>query len=158
MEGLDINLLRTPARSVARRVTGILTIIIAVIWLITIFFLKEKERTVNILFSVYFIIYGATFVISGSGISISKWFGEAYIRIDPERISIKKGVFSKEWSLRWSEVEHIDFSVIRILFTLRDSTTKELNYDLLEWEHIRAIKGAIRDIAAEKGIMARIPG
>jgi hypothetical protein len=74
------------------------------------------------------------------------------------RICIKKGVRSKEWILLWSEIEQVEFSVIRIKFRLQNNITSELNYDNLEYEHIQEIKKSIKAIAGEKNIKVILPG
>jgi hypothetical protein len=152
MGELNINIIRTPEKSVVRKVLGIINILLEVIWLGFIIFTNEKVPIASIIMSIYILIFGLIYFIDGSGISISEWFGEAFIRIDERRICIKKGVFSKEWGLFWDQVDRVTFSVIRIMFSLKDGTKKELNYDNLEYEHIQEIKNIIMVITSEKNI------
>lgn len=58
----------------------------------------------------------------------------------------------KEWVLLWSDVEQINFSVIRIDFSLRDKSKQEINYDYLEYEHIQEIKQSVRQYGLESNI------
>jgi len=158
MNELNINILRSPAKSVVRRFLGILYVIMGVLWLITRIILKDPEPSrfpLPFLDIVYIVLFGFTgiiFIIEGSGISIGRWFGEAYIRIDSTGIFVKKSVFSREWSLLWKEIEQVEFSVIKIKFSLSGNSLSELDYDNLEYEHIQELKKSIRAIADEKNI------
>ena len=158
MKELNINILRSPARSTVRRVLGFLYILIAILWLVMRIVNNESEQGrfplpfLDIVYSILFGISGIVFLIEGSGISIGKWFGEAYIKIDAVGIFIKKGVFSKEWVILWSEIEQVDFSILKIKFSIKDDSVSELNYDNLEYEHIQEIKRSVRDFSAEKNI------
>jgi hypothetical protein len=158
MEELNINISRSPAKSKARKALGALYILIGAIWLAIRMLSDEpviNHLTIKFLDVIYTIIFGLTgiiFLIDGSGLSISRWFGEAYIKINNTRICIRKNVFSREWILLWDEVELVEFSVIKIKFRLTDNSYRELNYDNLEYEHIQEIKKAINTIAGEKNI------
>ncbi|MEI6048630.1 MAG: hypothetical protein WCS03_06995 [Bacteroidota bacterium] len=164
MKELNINILRSPAKSLFRRILGAFYILIGVAWWIMRIVSQEpvtNRTTVTILDIVYtaFVgIAGVVFLIDGSGLSISRWFGEAYIKIDMARICIRKNVFSKEWVLFWKEIEQVEFSVIKIKFRLTDNSYRELNYDNLEYEHIQEIKKAINSISGEKNIKVIKPG
>jgi hypothetical protein len=164
MNELYIDILRSPTRSKFRRVLGTLYILIGVAWLVIRIALKEpvtNRITVSFFDFIYTVFFGFTgimFVIDGSGISISKWFGEAYIKINMVRICIRKNIFSKEWVLVWNEIEQVEISVIRINFRLTDHSFRELNYDHLAYEHIQEIKQYIKVIAAEKDIRVISPG
>jgi hypothetical protein len=161
MKELNINILRSPVRSTVRRVLGILYILNGAIWFTIRILSKEpviNRATITFLdltYIVFFGIVGVLFLIDGSGISISRWFGEAYIKIDATGICIKKGVLSKEWVLLWNDISAIEFSVIKITFRLTDDSTRELNYDNLEYEHIQEIKKTIKEIAGEKNIQIK---
>jgi len=158
MKDLNINILRSPARSTVRRVLGFLYILIAVLWLVLRIVNNESEQGkfplpfLDIIYSLLFGVSGVVFLIEGSGVSIGKWFGEAFIKIDKVGIFIKKGVFSKEWVILWDEIDQIEFSVIMIKFRLKDNSIHVLNYDNLEYEHIQEIKQSVRDFSVEKNI------
>lgn len=163
MNELYINILQSPSRSIVRRIIGVFYILISVLWLVMRIVSKEpitNQATVSffdLIYTFFFGLAGIVFVIDGAGISISRWFGEAYIKIDAKQICIKKGVFSKEWILLWSEAEQVEFSVIGIKFGLTDKSIRELNYDNMEYGHIQEIKKSIKAIAGEKYIKIRIP-
>jgi hypothetical protein len=152
MNELNINIIRTPARSVARKVLGVLSMALGVIWSGYMIVADEKAPVTSIIMSIYILVIGLIYFIDGSGIPVSGWFGEAYLKIDKTGICIKKGVFSKEWFLLWDEIEKVRFSVIKIIFNLKDKTERELEYDNLEYEHIQAIKKCIISIGGEKNI------
>jgi hypothetical protein len=163
MKELNINILRSPAKSTVRRFLGVIYSILGILWLLSKIILKDPESIRNhlsvfdIIYSVFLVLSGIIFLLDGYGISISKWFGEAYIKIDLTRICIKKGVLMKEWFLLWSEIEQVEFTVIKIKFTLTDKSIRELNYDNIEFEHIQAMKQSIKAISAEKNIRVISP-
>jgi hypothetical protein len=158
MKELNINILRSPARSTVRRVLGLLYILIAILWMVMRIVNNETEQGrfplpfLDIVYSILFGISGIVFLIEGSGISIGKWFGEAYIKIDAVGIFIKKGVLSKEWVILWSEIEQVEFSILKIKFSIKDKSISVLNYDNLEYGHIQEIKRSVRAFSAEKNI------
>ena len=152
MNDLNINILRSPVRSRIRRILGALYILLAIIWLSTKIELRDPVSVFDIVYSVFFWLSGIIFLIDGYGINMIRWFGEAYIKIDASSIRIKKGVSSKEWLLLWSDIEKVEFSVIKIIFTLTDNSIRELDYDHLDYEHIQEIKRAIVLVGEEKRI------
>jgi hypothetical protein len=159
MNELNINILQTPPRSKVRRIIGVFYILISVLWLVMRIVSKEPVTNratfsfFDIIYTFFFGLAGIVFIIDGSGISISTWFGEAYIKIDARQIYIKKSVFSKEWILLWSEVERVEYSVIGIKFRLADRSFRELNYNNMDYGHIQEIKQMIKSIAEEKNIV-----
>jgi hypothetical protein len=163
MNELNIDILRIPVKSKARRIIGILYILMSVCWLvISIIYYepvanKATKTFLDLVYIIFFGLAGIIFLIDGYGISISKWFGEAYIRINDIQICVKKGVFSNEWILSWSEIELINITVVGIKFSLTDKSLLELNYDNIDYEYIQLIKQTIKSIAKEKNIKINTP-
>lgn len=163
MKELYINILQSPSRSKVRRIIGVFYILISVLWLVMRIVSKEpvtNQATVSffdLIYTFFFGLAGIVFIIDGSGISISRWFGEAYIKIDAKQICIKKGVFSKEWILLWSEAEQVKFLVIGIKFRLADKSVRELNYDNMDYGHIQQLKKSIKIISGDKNIKIATP-
>lgn len=152
MECLDIDLLAVPKKSTFKKISGIGSIILALAWLVTITIFNESPSVIYIIYCIWFVIYGIIFLLDGMGINIMKWFGEAYIRIDGIGIRVKKGVFAKVFSLDWSEVEQVEYFLLRICFTLSGGEVRELNYDNLDYGHIQEIKRVVRLISDDKVI------
>ena len=163
MNELYINILQSPSRSIVRRIIGVFYILISVLWLVMRIVSKEpvtNQATVSffdLIYTFFFGLAGIVFIIDGSGISISRWFGEAYIKIDAKQICIKKGVFSKEWILLCSEAEQVKFLVIGIKFRLADKSVRELNYDNMDYGHIQQLKKSIKIISGDKNIKIATP-
>lgn len=158
MKELNINILRSPSRSSFRRILGILYLLIAILWLVMrVAGIEHKTGRFplpffDIVYSALFGLSGIVFLIEGSGISIGRCFGKAYIKIDPIGIFIKKGVFEKEWAILWDDIAQVEFSVMKIRFRMKNDSFQELNWDNLEYEHIQEIKQSIKSCAAEKTI------
>ena len=163
MNELYINILQSPSRSIVRRIIGVFYILISVLWLVMRIVSKEpvtNQATVSffdLIYTFFFGLAGIVFIIDGAGISMCRWFGEAYIKLNATQICIKKGVFSKEWILLWSEAEQVEFSVIGIKFRLADKSVRELNYDNMEYGHIQQLKKSIKIIARDKNIKIVTP-
>ncbi len=158
MNDLNLNLLHSPVKSSTRRILGFIYTILGILWLTVRILGKDPEEKgfsflwFDILYFIVLLISGAAFILEGSGISIGGMFGEAYIRIDQKRIAVKKGVFSKEWSITWDDVEKIEVSILKITFSLKGNIKNELNYDNLDYEHIQILKAAIKEFGNEKSI------
>jgi hypothetical protein len=158
MKELYINIVRTPPRSMTKKVLGSLYILLGILWFVMRIMNNEPQPDrlyqpfLDIVYIVLFGFSGVVFLIEGSGISIGRWFGEAYIKIDSERIFIKKGVFSKEWIILWREVEEVQFKVIKIRFAMKDKSFRDLDYDSLEYEYIQDLKRSVKTFSEEKNI------
>ena len=158
MNELNINILQLPARSLFKRILGVLYLIMGISWFLSRIIFDDPESSrfpLPILDLSYIILFGFSgiiFIIEGYGVSIARLFGEAYIRIGMEGIFVKKGVFSKEWVLLWSDIEQVEYKVIKIHFKLKDNSYHELDYDNLDYGHIQEIKKALKVIAKEKSI------
>ena len=87
------------------QVFGIINFVLGVIWLGFIIFADERIPVTSKIVCIYLLIFGILYFIGGSGVAVSRWFGEAYIKIDNKRICIKKGVFSKKWVLFWDQID-----------------------------------------------------
>ena len=158
MNELNIDILCSPPRSFFRKFLGVLYLLMGISWFFTRIISDDPEPSrfpLPILDLSYIILFGFSgiiFIIEGYGVSIAMLFGEAYIRIGMEGIFVKKGVFLKEWVLLWSDIEQVEYKVIKIQFKLKDNSYHELDYDNLDYGHIQEIKKAIKVIAKEKGI------
>ena len=155
---LNINILRSPPRSITKKVLGTLYILLAILWFVVRIMNNEPDASrshhpfLDIVYILLFGFSGVVFLIEGSGISIGRWFGEAYIKIDSEMIFIKRGVFSKEWKILWREVEEVQFKVIKIRFAMKDKSYMDLDYDNLPYEHIQELKRTVKTFSGEKNI------
>ena len=158
MNELNIDILCSPPRSFFRKSLGVLYLLMGISWFFTRIISDDPEPfrfplpILDVSYIILFGIAGIIFIIEGSGISMARLFGEAYIRIGMEGIFVKKGVFSKEWVLLWSDIEQVEYKVIKIHFKLKDNSYHELDYDNLDYGHIQEIKKALKVIAKEKSI------
>lgn len=149
---MDIDLLPSPVRSRFRRISGIISIILALVWFAAIIIIEASPSVLHIIFCIWFILYGTFYFLDGLGINILKWFGRAYLRIDEECLNIKKSVFLKEWCLYWEEVRQVEYFLLRIEFTLKGGVVRKLDYGNLDFVHIQEIKKSVAVIAVSKGI------
>jgi hypothetical protein len=158
MNDLFIDLIRTPVKSRFRRILGFCYVILVILWLVVKVIYHNPLSWFDILYSVVFGISGVVFIIDGYGVSFSRFFGEAFIKISTADIRVKRGVFSKEWVLQWSDIEQVEYTVIKIIFRLKSRISRNFEYDNLDYEHIQQIKEVIRNLAEEKSIEVMISG
>jgi hypothetical protein len=158
MNDLFIDLIRTRVKSRFRRILGFSYVILVILWLVVKVIYHNPLSWFDILYSVVFGISGVVFIIDGYGVSFSRFFGEAFIKIDTTDVRVKKGVFSKEWVLKWSDIEQVEYTVIKIMFRLKSGISRDFEYDNLDYEHIQQIKEVIRNLADEKSIEVIISG
>lgn len=152
---LNINILRPPASSLVKKVLGTIYILLALAWIVIRLIFNEPEPArfplpfLDIIYCIVFGLTGIIFLIEGSGKSIGSLFGEAYIKIDRERLRIKKGIFEKEWILTWAEIAGVEFRLLEIEFKLADGRIIVMDFDRLDYEDIQEIKKLTRAIAVE---------
>lgn len=139
-------------KSKFRIIFGILFLIFTVFILIIESIESEYIRPYDWLLLAIFALSGLTHIIEGLGYSLAKLFGSAFLLIDEDVINIKKGVFSKEKRLSWSEIKSISYKANNFLFVAADNTMLTLNVSTYEYVFVQQIKEAVNVLATKKGI------
>ena len=96
--------------------------------------------------------------IRGLGYSIERFFGEAYILINSEIISLKSSIYKKEKIINWNEVKSVSYSPISSEFIIRktDDITYIINVSEFDYLLLAEFQKIIGSIAKEKNIQANI--
>lgn len=149
---LKKDLLKKGKKSLYRIIIGFLFIAFSIAWVYTRYPENKPIRVFDWSYFGVFALNGVIHLIEGFGISISKFFGKAYISIDKENIIVKSSIFEKEQRIVWNEIESIEFKPTRILFIKINNTQMNIDYSKLEYEIILKIKESINQFAKEKSI------
>ena len=139
-------------KSTAKTIIGILNILLIALWVSTKFYIKESFDTFDIVYLIGLFLLGILFIIEGKGIPIAGTFGKAFILIDEEQISMKKGVFSKEQTILWEEIKTIEYKPNYFLFTKHDDSLFPFKLRHLAFRFNREILDFIKVIGKHKGI------
>ena len=152
---LKIDLLKIDKKSRFNIVLGILSFI----------FLSDKIyrlilgtvlKPIDWFFFGCYTLCGIALVAEGFGFSIERLFGKAYILINPELISLKSGVFTKEQSVYWNNIKFIDFNLNKLRIEKTDNTNLIINLSTLGYSLKNEFIGTIDCIAKEKSIKSNI--
>jgi len=119
-------------------------------------FVTEVMKPFDWIYFGVFILGGISHLIEGLGYSIESFFGKAYILINSELISIKAGIFSKQQSVNWNEIESIDYKLNRFEVKKTDNTSMIINLSMLDYVSINEIKKTIDCIAKGKNIHSNL--
>lgn len=149
---LKHDLLLIERKSLFRIILGIIFLMLSLAWLVIKETNEQIVRPFDWLFLGVFLINGIVHLIEGSGYSLSRLFGKAFILIDIERIVIKTGVFAKAQNISWQDIKSITHKPVRCQIVRNDGTLITLNLSKLNYSLVKDIKSTINDIANEKGL------
>lgn len=130
---------------------AVLSIILGGFWL----YFNSKDGTltaIDWLYSVYFFFMGLVNIMAANGYSVSRLIGKALISIDDQMIRLKTGVFEKEQSISWTEIDSINYKANNFIITKKDNSVYKLVPKNIKYSIIQEMKNAIQDIADTKSI------
>lgn len=139
-------------KSTTKTIVGILTLVLIVLWIGIKIYIKEAFDAFDWVYLIALFLLGILFILEGIGAPFVKIFGKAFIHIDEERISMKKGVFSKEQTIFWDEIKLIEYKPNYFLFTKQDDSLFPLKLQLLAYRFNREILDFIKVIGKHKGL------
>lgn len=139
-------------KSTAKTIIAILDIILIALWTSTKFYTKQSFDTFDMIYLIGLFLLGVLFLIEGRGIPLAGIFGKAFILIDEEQISMKKGVFSKERTILWEEIKAIEYKPNYFLFTKHDDSLFPFKLRDLAFRFNREILDFIKVIGKNKGL------
>ncbi len=139
-------------KSTTKKILGMLALVLIVLS----FGFKKYTGNAFILLDWIYItslfLVGLLFILEGAGIPIARIFGKAYILIDEEQISMKKGVFSKKQTILWDEIKTIEYKPNYFLFTKNDNSQFPFRLKQLAFKFNREILDFIKVIGKQKGL------
>jgi hypothetical protein len=150
---LDYHMIITPERNNKRIIIGSL----GIIPILVILFIKLTNPITFIpwwiyLLVLYLFVYGIFHFYEGLGNSFVRLFGNAYVKIDYEKIRFKPSVTSKKLIINWENIDIIEFKQLSVKFYNKDNTFPLLKYGELDYSLMQKIKQSISEIAALKNI------
>jgi len=159
---LKIDLLAKKEKSRYRMIYGVAVILFAIFYLV--FVLNKEIFGLNLYWIFFGIFILATTIssifhfIEGLGYQFESFFGEAYILIDSEIISLKSSVYNKRQFVNWNEIKSINYNLIHCEFKIEkiDNTIQIINISKFDYALMVEIKKAVSSIAKEKNIQSNI--
>ncbi|MDE5424234.1 hypothetical protein L3073_18635 [Ancylomarina sp. DW003] len=139
-------------KSVAKTIIGALALVLIVLWIGIKTYIDEAFEIFDWLYFTGLFLIGILFILEGRGIPFAKIFGTAFIHIDEERISMKRGVFHEEQSILWEEIKQIEYKPNYFLFTKHDGSLFPFKLRHLAFRFNREILDFIKVIGKEKGL------
>ena len=101
---------------------------------------------------IYIFIFGMVglrFIFKGLGFILR----EAYIRVDDEKIAIKPDETTKSETIYWRDIQAIKQVEKNYEIEKKDQSTYTIHFSYFDYEHADELKEAIKEMAAEKGIV-----
>jgi hypothetical protein len=139
-------------KSNVKTIIGVLDILLITLWISTKIYIEEGFDTFDMIYLISLFLLGILFIIEGRGIPLAGIFGKAFILIDEEQISIKKGVFSKEHTILWDDIKAIEYKPNYFLFTKLDDSLFPFKLRSLAFKFNREILDFIKVIGKHKGL------
>ena len=150
---LKKDLLKKNKKSLFRIILGILFLVISILWITDRIIDNLTIRPIDWLYTAILLLNGFVSTIDGFGVSIERLFGKAYIFIDNEQISIKRGITDKEQKIYWKYMKAIDYKLNKFRIQNIDNTSMTLDLSKFEFALKNEIKETIICMAKEKNIL-----
>lgn len=149
---LKKDLLKKNKKSLFRIILGILFLVISILWITNRIIDNLTIRPFDWLYTAILVLNGLVYTIDGFGFSIARLLGKAFIFIDNEQISIKRGITDKEQKVYWKSVKAIDYKLNKFRVQNIDNTSMTLDLSKFDFVLKNEIKETIISIAKEKNI------
>jgi len=150
MNSIKIDFQKTP-KSKSRIIVGALMMLLSVTYLI---FSNYSEGfqwfIIGYGFALFFI--GLSHFAEGSGHTISKYFGDAFLSIDDNQYEYKPSQYKSSAILRWDMIEVINFGITGIDLKDKSSNISHLEYSRFTYQQVQDIKSVLTSIAEKNDI------
>jgi hypothetical protein len=150
MNSLKIDFQEKP-KSKPRIVIGLLMLILSIVYLIVSDH-PEGMQWFVIGYGFTFFLLGLSHMAEGSGYSISKFIGEAYLLIDEEQCKYKPYMSKSAQVTNWEDIDSIKFAINHADLIKDDSVIAQLEYSRFTYQQVLDIKSLLNSIAENKGI------
>lgn len=153
---LKVDLSGQDKKSVFRIIIGIFFIVVSIVWAVSRYNNNRDINTIDWFFFVVMILNGFIHIWGGFGLPILRLFGESYIMIDKQKISVKTKVLAKAHSISWTDVKMINYKLNRFKVIKTNDTTLTLDFSNLEYAVLNNAKEIIARLAKEKGVQVNL--
>ena len=151
-----IDLLKKTEKSSFRIIVGIIFFLISAIWLIGKIYNNIYITGFDWFYVIAMALNGIVHIIEGFGISIEKKIGSAYVSVNEEKISIKTGIFEKQQTITWNEIQTINYKLNRYEITRKNEELFKLDLSKLNYSVKKEVNNVISKIAKEKNLLIKI--
>jgi len=108
------------------------------------------------IFDLYFII-NIIYALIGlawalQGLNIFNLWPNSSVKIDDNRLYFNSSPFDKTISLLWNEIERIEIKVNKLILTLKEKNTLEIELGWIPYNELISIKNEVEKLAGEKSI------
>jgi len=150
---LKIDLVKKEEKSVLLMILGLLLFFFPIFILLWRHFIPYAHNVPvldNIAYLLLF-ISGIGLITIGSGGSVLRIFGKAFIIIDNEKISIKTSYNSKVQIVFWNDIKSIQYDSGKYNILTINDTRQIIDFSSLDYSLIEEVKRTVIGIAKEKG-------
>ncbi len=149
---MRIELLQETQKSKFKIVLGILTLLVAILWIPVRLYENISVTIFDWIYVIIFLLNGLNLTMLGLGIDFERLIGKSFIHIGEQVLKIKPGVFAKEQSIRWDNIDSIACKPTSITFIRNDTSSYLLKLENLEYLTAKKIKVLIYNTAKKKDI------
>jgi len=149
---IDISLItyakqKKPKLSV--RILLTLLVFILIIAYVAMYIRGEQPLPIVIMW----VIYGGLGLYSiYTGNSFYRIFGDAYVKINNEKIRFKPGALKKELQLNWDEITSVVTKPTYLIFKNKKGIEVKLPFENMEYSKVQQVKEILEKLLKEKGI------
>lgn len=147
-----INLIKTQ-KSKIRIGFGIVAILFSILWFLFSLAEKESIKVFDWVFFIFYITLGLANIIEGTGVSLIGLIGaKAYININDDEIHIKQNAFKKGRTIKWNEIQTIEYKSAQYKITKNDNSSIILEIPTDSYNRVQSMKETIKSFTIGKGI------
>lgn len=149
---LKIDLFIKEEKSAFRVVVGVLFILVSIAWIISRNLKNQYVDAFDWFYCGILFLNGIAHILGGLGLPIIRLFGESYIRIDEQKLSVKTSVLKRDRSILWDDVKRIDYKLSRFKVIKTNDSTLTLDFSKIEYAILKDAKEIITTIAKTKKV------
>jgi hypothetical protein len=149
---LKIDLFIKEEKSAFRVVVGVLFILISTAWVISRYLKNQYIDAFDWFYCGILFLNGIAHIMGGLGLPIIRLFGESYIRIDEQKLSVKTSIIGKDHSISWADIKRIDYKLNRFKVIKTNDTILTLDFSKIEYAILKEAKEIITAIAKIKKV------
>lgn len=149
---LKIDLFIKEEKSAFRVVVGVLFILVSIAWIISRNLKNQYVDAFDWFYCGILFLNGIAHILGGLGLPIIRLFGESYIRIDEQKLSVKTSILSRDRSILWDDIKRIDYKLNRFKVIKTNDTTLTLDFSKIEYAILKDAKEIITTIAKTKKV------
>lgn len=149
------NLLEENSKSKKRMVYGLFMTLFSLAWVVSSIYNHSPFNVINWLFFGTLIIGGIINILGGMGYTLERIFGDSFVKINKDEITVKAHAFQPENKALWADIKSIEYKPTRFRLTKQDGTEQRLCMRKLNYDTIQDMKTYTEAMATELKIAYR---